>query len=152
MKRNPRRASDAEGFQFREQTFSGSVILRIEVTGKIMRPDLVKLAQVLADWVAEAPGVPRIYLFGSRVRGDHRPDSDVDVRICHSEWAGDELTSQWWDAQNAEEFRTINGRLPGKLHIQASENVADPAIRRGAASPVYVDRKVTCVWTSRHRQ
>jgi hypothetical protein len=29
------------------------------------------------------PGIPAVYLFGSRVRGDHRKDSDVDF-VCFS--------------------------------------------------------------------
>jgi hypothetical protein len=33
-----------------------------------------------------APGVPAVYLFDSRVRGDHRPNSDVDVRLFLHEW------------------------------------------------------------------
>jgi hypothetical protein len=40
-------------------------------------PDLVSLARVIADWVEPVLGVPAVYLFGSRVRGDHRPDSAV---------------------------------------------------------------------------
>jgi hypothetical protein len=29
------------------------------------------------------PGIPAVYLFGSRVRGDHRKDGDVDF-VCFS--------------------------------------------------------------------
>ena len=36
---------------------------------------------LLSAWAAEKPLVGRLWLFGSRVRGDHRPDSDVDVAI-----------------------------------------------------------------------
>jgi predicted nucleotidyltransferase len=39
--------------------------------------DLKDLARLLADWAAPASGVT-VYLFGSRVRGDHKADSDVD--------------------------------------------------------------------------
>ena len=38
------------------------------------------IARLLADWASPAPGVT-IYFFGSRVRGDHGPASDVDVCI-----------------------------------------------------------------------
>jgi predicted nucleotidyltransferase len=48
--------------------------------------ELVALAEILADWVEPAPSVPAVYLFGSRVRGDHRHDSDVDVRLFLDEW------------------------------------------------------------------
>jgi predicted nucleotidyltransferase len=39
------------------------------------------LAEILAEWINPAPGIPAVYLFGSGVRGDHRPNSDVDVRL-----------------------------------------------------------------------
>lgn len=43
--------------------------------------ELKALAQTLAEWVEPAPGIPAIYLFGSRVRGDYEPDADVDLRL-----------------------------------------------------------------------
>jgi predicted nucleotidyltransferase len=51
-------------------------------------PLLCGIAQagIPADWIEPAPGAPAVYLFGSRVRGDHRPDSDVDVRRFLNEW------------------------------------------------------------------
>jgi uncharacterized protein len=33
----------------------------------------------------EAEGATSLYLFGSRARGDHRPDSDVDVFVEYDE-------------------------------------------------------------------
>jgi predicted nucleotidyltransferase len=37
-----------------------------------------ELAKIIADWSASAPDFT-FYLFGSRVRGDHLSDSDVDL-------------------------------------------------------------------------
>ena len=42
---------------------------------------LAEMKDLLFAWAAEKPLVKRLWLFGSRVRGDHRPDSDVDVAI-----------------------------------------------------------------------
>jgi predicted nucleotidyltransferase len=42
---------------------------------------LAEMRALLSAWGAERPLVSRLWLFGSRVRGDHRPDSDVDVAI-----------------------------------------------------------------------
>jgi predicted nucleotidyltransferase len=39
--------------------------------------EVKQLARTLADWAADKSVT--VFLFGSRVRGDHRPDSDVDV-------------------------------------------------------------------------
>jgi predicted nucleotidyltransferase len=42
---------------------------------------LTEMQALLSTWAAERPLVNRLWLFGSRVRGDHRPDSDVDVAV-----------------------------------------------------------------------
>ena len=111
-----------------------------------MNQDLQALAEILAQWVDEVPGIPAIYLFGSRVRGDHRPDSDVDVRVYFSEWDACDVTTQWWGKQNLTEFAELKARLPGPLKIHA-EKGADVDIRKGKLSPVLRVRKVICVLT-----
>jgi predicted nucleotidyltransferase len=42
---------------------------------------LDEMQVLLSIWAAETPLVKRLWLFGSRVRGEHREDSDVDVAI-----------------------------------------------------------------------
>ena len=41
--------------------------------------ELKELASILAEW--SRGHAVTVYLYGSRIRGDHQPDSDVDVRI-----------------------------------------------------------------------
>ena len=110
------------------------------------RPDLIALARVLREWIEPAPGVPVVYLFGSRVRGDHRPDSDVDVRVFPSTFKGDDATSDWWDRENDTCHAELKAKLPGPLalHRDATDG-ADPDILTGRQ--VYKDGRVVCVWT-----
>jgi hypothetical protein len=62
-----------------------------------MNPDVTILASILADWIEPAPNVPAVYLFGSRVRGDHRPDSGVDVQVFLNKWHDlKEIDMRWW--------------------------------------------------------
>jgi predicted nucleotidyltransferase len=44
------------------------VLDRIE-RARLLSAELSDLAEILADWIKPAPGVPAVYLFGSRVRG-----------------------------------------------------------------------------------
>lgn len=41
--------------------------------------DLEAIKAAVAAWGAGKPLVKRVFIFGSRARGDHRPDSDLDV-------------------------------------------------------------------------
>ena len=66
--------------------------------------ELQALASIVTKWVDEVPGVPAVYLFGSRVRGDHRPDSDVDIRVYLRDWVTDSATAIWWLQQNQTDF------------------------------------------------
>lgn len=38
-----------------------------------------ELARLLSAWAAGKPTIRRLWVFGSRARGDHRSDSDLDV-------------------------------------------------------------------------
>jgi hypothetical protein len=114
--------------------------------------ELKAVAERLADWVEPAPGVT-VYLFGSRVRGDHQPNSDVDVRLYPDELTNCEAAMQWWAAQNTSGFAELKARLPGRLELHAGPtDDADRYILAGRMEPVLVVRKVVCVWTpsSRH--
>jgi predicted nucleotidyltransferase len=74
---------------------------------------LKRLARTLADWSADKPVT--IFLFGSRVRGDHRPDSDVDVLVQFGDMT--ERATVWWTEQNSEDFAGLKAMLPGPLKI-----------------------------------
>jgi predicted nucleotidyltransferase len=110
--------------------------------------ELRELASIHAEWADSPPGIPAVYLFGSRVRGDHRPGIDVDVRLYLDEWRGDEETLRWWMRQNETDFAALKAQLPGPLaiHREPSDN-PDPAIRAGMKTPVLIILKVICVWT-----
>jgi hypothetical protein len=106
----------------------------------VISEDLKTLARILADWSAPAPGV-MLYVYGSRVRGDHRPDSDVDVCI---EWgAVGDHDVDWWIANNREQFSGINTKLPGRLQIlEASDPLRFQII---AAPRAYELRNIRCM-------
>ena len=46
---------------------------RARIRPRLMNSDLENLAGIVADWIEPAPAVPAVYFFGSRMRGDHRP-------------------------------------------------------------------------------
>jgi predicted nucleotidyltransferase len=119
-------------------------------TSTVVNDELRRLVRTLANWIEPAPSIPAVYLFGSRVRGDHRPNSDVDIRVFFSEWGGviDVRDMNWWQNQNATDFVELKRLLPGPLalHCDSSDN-ADTAILAGRKSPVFVCRRVVCVFT-----
>jgi predicted nucleotidyltransferase len=102
--------------------------------------ELKALAHILADWAEDVTAT--IYLYGSRVRSDHRLDSDVDIHVAWS--APDNLSTRWWCEANDDLFATINGRLPGPLQILEPRDPLHYEIE--VAPVVYQDRNVRCVF------
>jgi hypothetical protein len=72
-------------------------------------------ATVIAEWAEPVLGLRRVFLFGSRVRGDHRPDSDVDLCIDRTNDVDADLAIDWWLAANASGFADLRSILPGPL-------------------------------------
>ena len=117
--------------------------MRFEVS-----PELDDLLTTLVEWAAHASSA-EIFLFGSRVRGDHRPDSDVDISI---KWISpfDDQTTDWWTAQNAEMFKSIDAKLPGPLHIpEPSETEFHANVQ--SSEIVHKRQNIFCVWMSKRK-
>jgi predicted nucleotidyltransferase len=73
--------------------------------------EVKQLARAFADWAADKSVT--VFLFGSRVRGDHRPDSDVDVFVQFG--AMTEGTAVWWTEQNSEDFAESGSMATSRL-------------------------------------
>jgi predicted nucleotidyltransferase len=111
-------------------------------------PDLERQANVIADWAENLP-LKRVYIFGSRVRGDAAPDSDIDVAI-EFEFQADSEAMRNWIYQNDSGFAELKTALgvPLSLHHDCRDS-AWPVIRAGAVKPVFSVGKVLCVITPR---
>lgn len=116
--------------------------------------DVNELVDILAAW-ANAPGVT-VYLFGSRVRGDHRPDSDVDIHVHWNEGINDN-TARWWEDTNVRDFADLKQRLPGPLQIcegpaklLAEVRAARVVVRRANVTAVWTERRKIDEWISAH--
>jgi predicted nucleotidyltransferase len=84
-----------------------------------VKDDAEKLAhdlQVIAEWAAGEDIVQRVWFYGSRFRGTHRSDSDIDIAVEHGKRPGDsnEFTtaisesSQWEDAINRKTYLKVD--------------------------------------------
>ena len=106
-----------------------------------VNPELKALAKAFADWAASMQA-GTFYLYGSRVRGDHRPDSDVDVHIV---WGNvvQRSEAEAWTRANQENFAALRKMLPGRPEFLERN---DPLGNTIVKAPVeYRDRNVVCV-------
>lgn len=116
--------------------------------------DLSELARIVADWAAPAAAV-EVYIFGSRVRGDHSPDSDVDIYIHYRTDLGvDDETVAWHDRQQSSSYADLCPLLPGPLGGNGRQTLCpgDVLVRSVLAGKViYTDRSVRCVLLPKKR-
>ena len=102
-----------------------------------------EIAQTVRLWAAAEPLVRRVYLFGSRARGDNGPDSDIDLAVvCRMEprvlaqCCGDRFTARglFWEVYGPG-WRVELGRLfPVRVHLEVLDRdttrVVRPAVKR----------------------
>lgn len=59
--------------------------------------DLSAACDLLAEWARATPLVKRAWVFGSRARSEHRPDSDLDIalELDPAEFIGSDDSGGW---------------------------------------------------------
>jgi predicted nucleotidyltransferase len=80
--------------------------------------DLASITTIVMQWAASQPLVVKAWIFGSRVRGTSRSDSDVDIAIEVRALPGDTepLATFMYEADSLEQ--SIQARLPLVVDLQ----------------------------------
>ena len=122
--------------------------------------DLPALAEMVARWADDRPHVWRACVVGSRVRGDHRPGSDLDVAVQRPPGGISPECVAWWRwawKEKNEAFAGLRAAVrPIELHL--TQAVHDPAhawVNTAAldvGNAVLRLRKVVCLWTPPSRK
>ncbi len=78
------------------------------------------------------------------MRGEHSANSDIDIAVDWGDPA-DDNTVNWWTFNNADEFTSINTKLPGRLHVlEPDDTEFQVKVRSGPV--VHRRGNVICVW------
>jgi predicted nucleotidyltransferase len=93
------------------------------------------LSAMVASWAKSEPIVEKAYLFGSRVRGDARCDSDLDVAIELTPQRGDSAPLATWIAEAARLRASISSHIPLTVEIHWYGGPMDtPSVHAGLAA------------------
>jgi predicted nucleotidyltransferase len=101
-----------------------------------------QIAETVRLWAAGEPLVRRAYLFGSRARGDHQPDSDVDLAVvCRmdprvlAQCCGDRFTARglFWEVYGPGWQAELGRLFPVRVHLEVLDRdttrVVRPAVK-----------------------
>jgi predicted nucleotidyltransferase len=77
----------------------------------------------LKAWAPTKPNILKIYLYGSRVRGNHKKDSDLDIAIMITKNPNDtsELAT-WWGGLEEEFTQDIEIMTELKIDLELYSN------------------------------
>lgn len=79
---------------------------------------LLQAVIVLRDWGAQKSFVRRLWVFGSRLKGAPRDDSDIDVALEIDPIGNDEIALTSWISSSAAWREELQEKLPHKLDLQ----------------------------------
>jgi uncharacterized protein len=79
--------------------------------------ELRAVAVRLSEWASRVPSISRVWIFGSRIKGTHRHDSDLDVAIEIDRNPAENLVTSWFF--NSKEWEPqIEALIPWELDLQ----------------------------------
>ena len=111
-------------------------------------PSLSGLIRVVADWADGCPGIKRVFLFGSRVRGDHRPDSDLDLAIEPSTHPTGMFVRRLIQSE-VTDFAALMKQCPVPVHITINERRWPLLLEIMQPAVVLRDRKSFALYLSK---
>jgi len=97
-------------------------------------PELEGWCSKLAGWAASKPQIAELWIFGSRARGDNRPDSDLDVAAMMS---GNSVGARYgnWAFLSDDWKEELQNFLPMPIDLDIgdadiSKRIVGPAVKK----------------------
>ena len=87
--------------------------------------ELNLLSQIIANWAVDQPIISRIHLYGSRVKGTHKPDSDIDIAIEIMQSTGDSSPLATWIAEHEKLRQSLIPLLTITPHLEWYANAVE---------------------------
>lgn len=97
--------------------------------------EIPQIGDVVSNWARGKPLIKRVYLFGSRVRGDHKPTSDLDiaVELDRSAFTGSDETGglATWMFESEAWRNELKVLIPLEIQLVRYHPAQTPTVNRG---------------------
>jgi len=85
---------------------------------------------LVASWAVQKRLVRRVFFFGSRVRNEHRSDSDLDIAF-ELIYTAPNTSAGHWAFESDAWAKQLSSLLPWKLDLQLLEPQGTPTVASG---------------------
>lgn len=90
--------------------------------------NICEISEALQNWAQNEPIVIKVYIFGSRLKGTHRPDSDLDIAVELRKLPGDEDVNATWIGEAKRLKHSIAKFVPYNVDLQGYNGKETPHI------------------------
>ncbi|BBF94417.1 nucleotidyltransferase domain-containing protein [Blastochloris tepida] len=105
-----------------------------------MDPELLIWFPRIAEWARSVPQIKEVWVFGSRARGNHRPDSDLDVAVVMADGDEGQRLGNWFAL--AKNWETELSML---ISVRVDLDIGDADIATSVVAPALA-REGICVF------
>jgi predicted nucleotidyltransferase len=106
--------------------------------------EIDEVRHIVATWAETEPLVQKVWLFGSRVRGTERPDSDIDIAIEIQKLPNDSCAWTTFVYEKERLKAAIQARLPMPVQLEwYGGPIETPTIHAGLQESSIVVYEVT---------
>ena len=95
--------------------------------------ELDAIVTELNQWASSRSAIRRLWIYGSRARGNACPNSDLDVALELVVALPHETSTDVW-FENIDDWRSdLSGRFPFPVQLELLEGATTPTIQSGTA-------------------
>ena len=93
--------------------------------------DKLRICKELHAWATSQPSINRVWLFGSRARGEAGPDSDLDIALEVVPAYPDASATDCWFTHSSQWRGELAARFPFRIQLELLDGMSTPTISRG---------------------
>ena len=96
-----------------------------------IKMNIDEISKIVLNWSRKYPEIKRSYIYGSRVTGLNREDSDIDIAIELIKNTNDTSLKATWAFEKNRFLNSLQELLPYKLDLQIYDGINTEVVYKG---------------------
>ena len=108
--------------------------MRLRLSKPMAADEITEVTTVVSEWASQNPLVRKVSLYGSRVKGCYKSDSDLDIAVEIDKGLGDENKLATWITDGDKWKAELQTLLPYRVHLEWYDEEETERVRRAVES------------------